>query len=67
MAGELAIDGATPLRYNGYEIPLMRNLMKRAIRGHWRRLRHEQGRHAIFSREDCRARQSSFFSSRSSF
>jgi xanthine dehydrogenase YagS FAD-binding subunit len=33
MAGELAIDGATPLRYNGYKIPLMRNLVKRAIRG----------------------------------
>ena len=27
---------ATPLRYNGYEIPLMRNLVNRAIRGHWR-------------------------------
>jgi xanthine dehydrogenase YagS FAD-binding subunit len=33
MAGELAIAGATPLRYNGYKIPLMRNLVKRAIRG----------------------------------
>jgi xanthine dehydrogenase YagS FAD-binding subunit len=33
MAGDLAIDGATPLRYNGYKIPLMRNLVKRAIRG----------------------------------
>ena len=32
-AGELAIDGATPLRYNAYKIPLMRNLVKRAIRG----------------------------------
>ena len=32
-AGELAIDGATPLRYNGYKVPLMRNLVKRAIRG----------------------------------
>jgi xanthine dehydrogenase YagS FAD-binding subunit len=32
-AGELAIDGATALRYNGYKIPLMRNLVKRAIRG----------------------------------
>ena len=31
--GELAIDGATALRYNGYKIPLMRNLVKRAIRG----------------------------------
>ena len=33
MAGELAIEGATALRYNGYKIPLMRNLVKRAIRG----------------------------------
>jgi xanthine dehydrogenase YagS FAD-binding subunit len=32
-AGELAIQGAQPLRYNGYKIPLMRNLVKRAIRG----------------------------------
>ena len=32
-AGALAIDGATALRYNGYKIPLMRNLVKRAIRG----------------------------------
>ena len=33
LAGELAIAGAQPLRYNGYKIPLMRNLVKRAIRG----------------------------------
>jgi aerobic-type carbon monoxide dehydrogenase small subunit (CoxS/CutS family) len=33
MAGDLAIDGATPLRYSGYKIPLMRNLVKRAICG----------------------------------
>jgi xanthine dehydrogenase YagS FAD-binding subunit len=33
MAGELAIDGAEPLRYNGYKVPLMRNLVARAIRG----------------------------------
>jgi xanthine dehydrogenase YagS FAD-binding subunit len=33
MAGALAIEGATALRYNGYKIPLMRNLVKRAIRG----------------------------------
>jgi xanthine dehydrogenase YagS FAD-binding subunit len=32
-AGELAVDGAVPLRYNAYKIPLMRNLVKRAIRG----------------------------------
>jgi xanthine dehydrogenase YagS FAD-binding subunit len=33
MAGQLAIDGAVALRYNAYKIPLMRNLVKRAIRG----------------------------------
>jgi len=33
MAGELAVDGAQPLRYNGYKVPLMRNLVTRAIRG----------------------------------
>lgn len=33
MAGEMAIKGATALRYNAYKIPLMRNLVKRAIRG----------------------------------
>jgi xanthine dehydrogenase YagS FAD-binding subunit len=33
LAGELAIHGAQPLRLNGYKIPLMRNLVKRAIRG----------------------------------
>ena len=33
MAGELAIDGAVPLRHNGYKLPLMRNLVKRAVRG----------------------------------
>jgi xanthine dehydrogenase YagS FAD-binding subunit len=33
MAGEMAIHGATPLRYNGYKLPLMRNLVKRSIRG----------------------------------
>lgn len=33
MAAEVAIRGAEPLRYNGYKIPLMRNLVKRAIRG----------------------------------
>jgi hypothetical protein len=29
----MAVEGATALRYNGYKIPLMRNLVKRAIRG----------------------------------
>ncbi len=33
MAGEMAIAGAQPLRHNGYKVPLMRNLVKRAIRG----------------------------------
>jgi xanthine dehydrogenase YagS FAD-binding subunit len=33
MGAEIAIRGAEPLRYNGYKIPLMRNLVKRAIRG----------------------------------
>jgi xanthine dehydrogenase YagS FAD-binding subunit len=32
-AGQLAIEGAVALRYNGYKLPLMRNLVKRAIRG----------------------------------
>ena len=32
-AGALAVAGATALRYNGYKIPLMRNLVTRAIRG----------------------------------
>src|SRR5450759_1351503 len=33
MAGKLAVEGAQPLRHNGYKVPLMRNLVKRAIRG----------------------------------
>jgi xanthine dehydrogenase YagS FAD-binding subunit len=33
MAGELAIQGAAPLRHNGYKVPLMRNLVRRAVRG----------------------------------
>jgi len=33
MAGELAITGARPLRFNGYKVPLMRNLVRRAVRG----------------------------------
>jgi len=33
MAGKMAIQGAEPLRYNGYKVPLTRNLVKRAIRG----------------------------------
>jgi xanthine dehydrogenase YagS FAD-binding subunit len=33
MAGRLAVEGARPLRFNAYKIPLMRNLVKRAIGG----------------------------------
>jgi xanthine dehydrogenase YagS FAD-binding subunit len=33
MAGQIAIRGAEPLQYNGYKVPLLRNLVKRAIRG----------------------------------
>jgi xanthine dehydrogenase YagS FAD-binding subunit len=33
MAGKMAILGARTLRYNAYKVPLMRNLVKRAIRG----------------------------------
>jgi xanthine dehydrogenase YagS FAD-binding subunit len=33
MAGQLAIQGAKPLQHNGYKAPLMRNLVRRAIRG----------------------------------
>jgi xanthine dehydrogenase YagS FAD-binding subunit len=33
MAGRLAVEGAKPLRFNAYKIPLMRNLVKRAIGG----------------------------------
>ena len=32
-AGQLAIQGVEPLQYNGYKVPLMRNLVKRAVRG----------------------------------
>jgi xanthine dehydrogenase YagS FAD-binding subunit len=31
--GQLAVEGAQTLRHNGYKVPLMRNLVKRAIRG----------------------------------
>src|SRR6202162_4308494 len=33
MAGQLAVQGAVPLQFNAYKIPLMRNLVKRAIGG----------------------------------
>jgi len=31
-AGELAVRGAKPLKYNGYKVALMRNLVRRAVR-----------------------------------
>jgi xanthine dehydrogenase YagS FAD-binding subunit len=33
MAGSLAVQGAVPLQFNAYKVPLMRNLVKRAIVG----------------------------------
>lgn len=33
MAGKLAVEGAVPLQFNAYKIPLMRNLVKRSIMG----------------------------------
>ena len=33
MAGKIAVQGAEPLRFNGYKVPLMRNLVKRAVGG----------------------------------
>jgi xanthine dehydrogenase YagS FAD-binding subunit len=33
MAAEIAVRGAQPLAHNGYKVPLMANLVKRAIRG----------------------------------
>jgi xanthine dehydrogenase YagS FAD-binding subunit len=33
IAGKLAVKGAVPLQFNGYKIPLMRNLVKRAVSG----------------------------------
>jgi xanthine dehydrogenase YagS FAD-binding subunit len=33
LAGRMAVEGAQALRHNGYKIPLMRNLVKRSIRG----------------------------------
>ncbi len=32
-AGKIAVQGAVPLQFNAYKIPLMRNLVKRAISG----------------------------------
>ena len=33
MASDLAVQGAQTLKHNGYKVPLMRNLVKRAVRG----------------------------------
>jgi len=33
MAADLAVQGAAPLTHNGYKVPMMANLVKRAIRG----------------------------------
>jgi xanthine dehydrogenase YagS FAD-binding subunit len=33
LAAEIAVRGAVPLEHNGYKVPLMANLVKRAIRG----------------------------------
>jgi xanthine dehydrogenase YagS FAD-binding subunit len=33
LAGDMAVEGAQVLKHNGYKVPLMRNLVKRAIRG----------------------------------
>ena len=33
MAGKRAVEGAVPLQFNAYKIPLMRNLVKRSITG----------------------------------
>jgi xanthine dehydrogenase YagS FAD-binding subunit len=33
MAGKMAVEGAQTLRHNEYKVPLMRNLVKRAVRG----------------------------------
>ncbi len=33
VAGNVAVEGAVPLTHNGFKVPLLRNLVKRAIRG----------------------------------
>jgi hypothetical protein len=43
MAGKLAVQGAIPLQFNAYKIPLMRNLVKRAIVGVERQWRRQHG------------------------
>jgi xanthine dehydrogenase YagS FAD-binding subunit len=32
-AGNAAVEGAAPLQHNGYKVPLLRNLVRRALRG----------------------------------
>jgi len=32
IAGRIASQGATPVQYNGYKVPLMENLVRRAVR-----------------------------------
>jgi xanthine dehydrogenase YagS FAD-binding subunit len=32
-AAQIAVQGAEPLQHNGYKVTLMRNLIKRAVRG----------------------------------
>jgi xanthine dehydrogenase YagS FAD-binding subunit len=32
IAGRIAAQGAAPVQYNGYKIPLMENLVRRAVR-----------------------------------
>jgi xanthine dehydrogenase YagS FAD-binding subunit len=36
LAGEIAIEGAVPLTHNAYKVPLLRNLVRRAIAGELR-------------------------------
>jgi xanthine dehydrogenase YagS FAD-binding subunit len=33
VAGDLAVQGAVPLHHNAYKVPLLRNLVRRAVRG----------------------------------
>jgi xanthine dehydrogenase YagS FAD-binding subunit len=33
LAAQIAVRGTKPLQHNGYKVPLMRNLVKRSIRG----------------------------------
>jgi xanthine dehydrogenase YagS FAD-binding subunit len=32
-AGNAAVEGAKPLHHNAYKVPMMRNLVRRAVRG----------------------------------